>query len=119
MTCNNIFFQVFQGCGPPQLSRNKRSTGSQSPDGSSGSGSRSSHVPYEYDWKYSQKPYVRPTTAYGTSLDRLVRDIRQKVEVSKDFWKSMSHSVCNGIAAPLVDVGNCWNGLGKSRYGQV
>lgn len=105
--------KVFQGCGRPQLSRDKRSARSQPPDGSS---SRSSRVPYAHDWKYSQKPYVRPTTAYGTSLDRLVRDIRQKVQVSKDFWKSTSHSVCNGIAAPLVDVTNCWNGLGKSRY---
>ena len=108
-----VLLQVFQGCGQPQMSRNKRSASSQPSQGSS---SRSSRGPYEYDWKFSQKPYVRPTTAYGTSLDRLVRDIRQKVVVSKDFWKSMSHSVCNGIAAPLVDVTNCWNGLGKSRY---
>ena len=63
-----LWFQVYKGCGQPRLG--KRSAGSEinfegmkfDRGGSSGGGGG-----------------ARPTTAAGTSLDRLVRDIKQKV----------------------------------------
>lgn len=93
--------KIFQGCGQPQFGRKKRDT---NPD------------EYQFnDWKYDQQ-YVRPTTAAGTSLDRLVRDIKKKIEIAKDFWISLPHKICNEWAEPLYEEYNCWNGLGKSRY---
>ncbi|ELU17458.1 hypothetical protein CAPTEDRAFT_32704, partial [Capitella teleta] len=93
--------KVFTGCGRPNLGRKKRDA---SPEQSE-------------NWQYDRKnQYVRPTTAAGTSLDRLVRDIREKVQITKDFWKSIPHVICNDIAAPLEETHHCWNGMGKSRY---
>ncbi len=59
-------------------------------------------------WSLSQ--VVRPTTAAGTSLDRLVRDIKAKVEVAKGFWRDLPHAVCNAQAAPVDNAEQCWNG---------
>ena len=64
---------------------------------------------------YDQDQSVRPTTAAGTSLDRLVRDIKKKLEMAEDFWHSLPDSLCNEMAAPIDDEFNCWNGLGKSK----
>jgi len=93
--------KIFSGCGQPRLGRKKRS---------SDFGADYMNV------NDNQKSYLRPTTAAGTSLDRLVRDIKQKVHTSKDFWVGLSHQVCNDQAAAPYDDANCWNGLGKSRY---
>ena len=91
---------MFSGCGQPRLGRKKRDASNED----------------EYNsWKNNKKEYVRPTTAVGTSLDRLVRDIKSKVKVAKDFWKDLPHSVCNEIAAPITEEHNCWNGLARGR----
>ena len=66
--------------------------------------------------KHNQQQIVRPTTAAGTSLDRLVRDIKGKVEIAKDFWKDLPHSICNSEAAELNNSHNCWNGQNKAKY---
>ncbi|XP_074658464.1 glypican-6-like [Tubulanus polymorphus] len=96
--------KVFAGCGQPRLSgRRKRDTHEEYPFG---------------DWNYNNnKNYVRPTTAAGTSLDRLVRDIKGKVKMAKDFWANISYAVCDDpkIASKEKDDA-CWNGLGKAKY---
>jgi glypican 4 len=45
-------------------------------------------------------------------LDRLVKDIRQKVKDSKKFWSHLPYQACNNddIAAQPSNDGNCWNG---------
>lgn len=45
-------------------------------------------------------------------LDRIVRDIRQRVKDYKKFWSNLPHSVCsNEDIASSSDVdGMCWNG---------
>eukprot|EP00058_Branchiostoma_floridae_P007786 XP_002593274.1 hypothetical protein BRAFLDRAFT_59323 [Branchiostoma floridae] len=60
----------------------------------------------------------RPTTAAGTSLDRLVRDIRDKIELFREIWSRLPYSICNDekIAAPAGNDKNCWNGQFKGRY---
>ena len=68
-------------------------------------------------WKAPRRdPQARPTTALGTSLDRLVRDIKAKIRTAKDFWKDMPHTVCNEVAAPITEEHKCWNGLARGRY---
>ena len=99
-----FFFQVFAGCGQPRLGRKKRDASRNFDD---------------YTWndfsKNQRDPYVRPTTAAGTSLDRLVRDIKEKISVAKDFWKDLPHSLCNKLAAPQTNENHCWNGLTRSK----
>lgn len=100
-----MMLQVFAGCGQPRLGRKKRD---------------STHSFDDYGWndfrnKQGKDAYVRPTTAAGTSLDRLVRDIKEKISVAKDFWKDIPHSLCNELAAPLHNEHHCWNGLTRSK----
>lgn len=61
---------------------------------------------------------VRPTTAAGTSLDRLVKDIKEKVRVAKDFWVQLPYTVCNNdqIAAQPGNDSDCWNGKDRARF---
>lgn len=46
-------------------------------------------------------------------MDKLVKDIRQKVKDSKKFWSNLPFQICNheDFSVPPVGVeGNCWNG---------
>ncbi|XP_017040406.2 LOW QUALITY PROTEIN: glypican-6 [Drosophila ficusphila] len=51
-------------------------------------------------------------------LDKIVRDIRQRVKDYKKFWSNLPHSVCsNEDIASSSDVdGMCWNGHTIDRY---
>lgn len=61
---------------------------------------------------------VKPTTAAGTSLDRLVRDIKDKVNTAKDLWIQLPYLVCNEekIAAQPDKDDQCWNGQDRAKY---
>jgi glypican 4 len=46
-------------------------------------------------------------------LDRLVKDIRQKVKEFKKFWSNLPYQACNNdemMSAPPSSSANCWNG---------
>lgn len=51
-------------------------------------------------------------------LDRLVKDIRQRVKDSKRFWSNLPYMLCNNeeVAASPSSDGNCWNGHTVDRY---
>ncbi|XP_037939042.1 glypican-4-like isoform X2 [Teleopsis dalmanni] len=51
-------------------------------------------------------------------LDKLVRDIRQRVKDSKKFWSNLPHQICaNDEISSSSDVdGMCWNGHTIDRY---
>lgn len=50
-------------------------------------------------------------------LDKLVKDIRQKVRDSKKFWSNLPYQICNNeeFSAPSSSDANCWNGNGVDR----
>ncbi|CAO1419499.1 unnamed protein product [Diamesa hyperborea] len=54
-------------------------------------------------------------------LDKLVKDIRQKVKDSKKFWSNLPYQVCNNdeVAAPASNSDNCWNGKNVDRYAPI
>ncbi|XP_030595005.1 glypican-4 [Archocentrus centrarchus] len=96
--------KVFQGCGMPKTSttfRSKRSVKEST--------FTSRFRPYS--------PEARPTTAAGTSLDRLTNEVKKKLKHAKKFWSTLPETVCvvEGIAAG----DECWNGTAKSRYESV
>ena len=114
---------MFEGCGTPRLGKRDKRSPDPEPAAAAAGGDTPQSAASSYDeyavyggWKYEQKQYVRPTTAAGTSLDRLVRDIKSKVETARDFWKQLPHQLCNDLAAPIFDQSNCWNGQGVNRY---
>lgn len=46
-------------------------------------------------------------------MDKLVKDIRQKVKDSKKFWSNLPFQICNHEDFSVTTVGvegNCWNG---------
>ncbi|XP_055377169.1 glypican-6 [Condylostylus longicornis] len=50
-------------------------------------------------------------------LDKLVKDIREKVKESKKFWSNLAYHLCNNednVASPKDD--RCWNGTTVDRY---
>ncbi|XP_042905110.1 glypican-6 [Parasteatoda tepidariorum] len=63
---------------------------------------------------------VRPTTAAGTSIDRLVQSIKKKIKKTKNFWLQLSGFMCNNpqVAGDkkVLPQEECWNGLNKAKY---
>ncbi|OWF36477.1 glypican-6-like [Mizuhopecten yessoensis] len=80
-----------------------------------------SHQQYDYGRygspRKKQKNH-RPNTAAGTNLDRLVKDIKEKVKMAKDFWVQLPYAICNdeNLAAQAGNDEDCWNGQDRARY---
>ncbi|NXI44571.1 GPC6 protein, partial [Galbula dea] len=96
--------KVFQGCGQPKPAPALRSSRS---------------VPENFNTRFRPyNPEERPTTAAGTSLDRLVTDIKEKLKLSKKFWSTLPYTICKDervTAGPSIEE-DCWNGHAKARY---
>ncbi|XP_062480562.1 glypican-6 isoform X2 [Pezoporus occidentalis] len=96
--------KVFQGCGQPKPAPALRSSRS---------------VPENFNARFrTYNPEERPTTAAGTSLDRLVTDIKEKLKLSKKFWSTLPYTICKDeqvTAGPSIEE-DCWNGHTKARY---
>ncbi|KAM4554989.1 glypican-4 [Odontesthes bonariensis] len=96
--------KVFQGCGMPKPSVAFRSTRSVKETAFTGR-----FRPYS--------PDARPTTAAGTSLDRLTGEVKKKLKHAKKFWSTLPETVCAGERIAPGD--ECWNGTAKSSYQAV
>ncbi|XP_078250990.1 glypican-4-like [Rhinoraja longicauda] len=93
--------KVFQGCGKPKSVSGSRLTRSVS------DGFNPRFRPYS--------PEERPTTAAGTSLDRLVTDVKEKLKNAKKFWSSLPYNMCsNSSSAAGLQEDACWNGNNSS-----
>ncbi|XP_013878739.1 glypican-6 isoform X1 [Austrofundulus limnaeus] len=109
-----VSYRVFQGCGQPKPAGITRSTRGVSDVFST------RFRPYN--------PEEPPTTAAGTSLDRLrivwrtmqhsVVDIKEKLKLSKKFWSNLPEAMCleDGVTAGNASEEECWNGHTKGRY---
>jgi glypican 4 len=52
-----------------------------------------------------------------SALDKLVKEIRQKVKDTKKFWSNLPSATCiNDDVAPAGSSDNCWNGQAINRY---
>ncbi|XP_069799289.1 glypican-4 isoform X2 [Dendropsophus ebraccatus] len=100
---NQVSQKVFQGCGQPKPLPPSRVSRSVS----------DSNINHRFR---SYSPEERPTTAAGTSLDRLVSDVKQKLKASKKFWSSLPNNICKNNWTSGINEDECWNGSEKSRY---
>ncbi|KAL3993110.1 hypothetical protein ACER0C_010384 [Sarotherodon galilaeus] len=94
--------KVFQGCGQPKPS---------------GIGRSARGISDVFSGRF--RPYTpeeRPTTAAGTSLDRLVIDIKEKLKESKRFWSNLPDDICAKGKLTEPDEEQCWNSHTKGRY---
>uniref|UniRef100_A0A8C2YVQ2 Glypican 6a n=1 Tax=Cyclopterus lumpus TaxID=8103 RepID=A0A8C2YVQ2_CYCLU len=104
--------KVFQECGQPKPSGIGRSARGISDVFSS------RFRPYT--------PREMPTTAAGTSIDRLrvvwrtmqhsVIDIKNKLKESKRFWSNLPDDICAKGKLTESDDDQCWNSHTKGRY---
>ncbi|KAF3832765.1 hypothetical protein F7725_026430 [Dissostichus mawsoni] len=98
----NRVAKVFQGCGQPKQS---------------GVGRSARGISDVFSGRF--RPYTpeeRPTTAAGTSLDRLVIDIKEKLKESKRFWSNLPDDICAKGKLTESDEDQCWNSHTKGRY---
>uniref|UniRef100_A0A8C0ZLE0 Glypican-6 n=1 Tax=Castor canadensis TaxID=51338 RepID=A0A8C0ZLE0_CASCN len=96
--------KVFQGCGQPKPAPALRSARS---------------APENFNTRFRPyNPEERPTTAAGTSLDRLVTDIKEKLKLSKKVWSALPYTICKDerVTAGTSNEEDCWNGHSKARY---
>uniref|UniRef100_A0A5F9CT45 Glypican 6 n=1 Tax=Oryctolagus cuniculus TaxID=9986 RepID=A0A5F9CT45_RABIT len=96
--------KVFQGCGQPKPAPALRSARS---------------APENFNTRFRPyNPEERPTTAAGTSLDRLVTDIKEKLKLSKKVWSALPYTICkdDSVTAGTSNEEECWNGHSKARY---
>ncbi|XP_037346135.2 glypican-6a isoform X2 [Pungitius pungitius] len=94
--------KVFQGCGQPKAS---------------GIGRSARGISDVFSARF--RPYTpeeRPTTAAGTSLDRLLIDIKEKLKESKRFWSNLPDDICAKGKFTESDEDQCWNSHTKGRY---
>ncbi|XP_078544685.1 glypican-4 [Lissotriton helveticus] len=101
--------KVFQGCGQPKLAP-------PSPEGPGRSARSVSEAGFSARFR-PYNPEERPTTAAGTSLDRLVTDVKEKLKAARKFWSSLPSKICSHeMTAGDAEEDACWNGSAKSRY---
>lgn len=106
--------KIFKGCGQPRMNPNPRRHKRE--DGSS------HYEDYAFGRDFMKKGNKnsgerQQITAAGTNLDRLVRDIKEKVQQAKDFWVQLPYTICNGDIAAQPDLDeDCWNGQDRARY---
>ncbi|XP_067298326.1 glypican-6a isoform X1 [Pseudorasbora parva] len=104
--------KIFQGCGHPKQA---------------GIGRSARGISDVFSSRFRQlNPEERPTTAAGTSLDRLrivwrtmqhsVIDIKEKLKESKKFWSTLPDGICAEDKVTDPDEEQCWNSHTKGRY---
>nr|XP_031837898.1 glypican-4 [Nomia melanderi] len=103
-TGQDVSQRVFAGCGRPILGRRRRR--------------RSDNRELELEsLNFDQEtlPEERGTTV--ASLDKLVKEIRQRVRDSRQFWVYLPYQLCNdGLVVPPSNTKECWNGTHVDKY---
>ncbi|XP_046521961.1 glypican-2 [Equus quagga] len=99
--------QVFQECGnpPPAPARARRAPAPREEVGRL--------------WTGAAAEEERPTTAAGTSLPRLVWELRERLGRLRGFWAGLPLTVCGDprMAADISqEAAPCWTGAGRGRY---
>ncbi|XP_011057101.1 PREDICTED: glypican-6 [Acromyrmex echinatior] len=92
--------RVFTGCGRPVLGRRKR---------------RDNRELEMESLNFDQE--TSPEDDSATSLEKLVKEIRQRVRDSRQFWVYLPYRMCNdGLVVPPSNTKECWNGTHVDKY---
>lgn len=53
----------------------------------------------------------------SVSLDKLVKEIKQRIRDSRQFWLYLPYKLCNdGLVVPPSNTNDCWNGTHVDKY---
>lgn len=92
---HDVSQRVFTGCGRPVLGRRRRDNRELELES------------LNFDQETSTDDHA-PTAAI---LDKLVKEIRQRVRDSRQFWVYLPYKLCNdGLVVPPSNTKECWNG---------
>lgn len=88
--------RVFSGCGKPILGKRRR---------------RDNRELQLESLNFNQASSAEDRAPTAAMLDKLVKEIRQKIRDSKQFWVYLPYQLCNnGLVVPLSNTKECWNG---------
>lgn len=98
---HDVSQRVFTGCGRPVLGRRRRDNRELELES------------LNFDQETSTDDHA-PTAAI---LDKLVKEIRQRVRDSRQFWVYLPYKLCNdGLVVPPSNTKECWNGTHVDKY---
>lgn len=94
---NDVSQRVYSGCGRPTLGRRRRRRGTR-----------------EFDMEslnFDQDMNTEDHSVSAAMLEKLVKEIRQRIRDSRQFWVYLPYMLCNeGLVVPPSNTKKCWNG---------
>ncbi|KAF5299389.1 hypothetical protein FQR65_LT09430 [Abscondita terminalis] len=51
-----------------------------------------------------------------SALKKLIKDVKQRVKDSRQFWSQLPYQFCNNEAAPPSFIESCWNGTSLGKF---
>lgn len=103
---SDVSQRVFTGCGRPVLGRRRRTT--------SWNDNHEIDELKTFNFHKEKKSMTENDEEHSSSaiiLDKLVKEIKQRVRDSKQFWLYLPYKLCNNGITILSSHGNrCWNG---------
>lgn len=99
---NDVSQRVFTGCGRPVLGRRRR---------------RDNRELELESLNFDQETSTDDRASTGATLDKLVKETRQRVRDSKQFWVYLPYKLCNdGLVVPPSNTKECWNGTHVDKW---
>lgn len=99
---HDVSQRVFTGCGRPMLGRRRR---------------RDNRELELESLNFEQETLTEDRSSTAAILDKLVKEIRQRVRDLKQFWIYLPYRLCNeGLVVPPSNTKECWNGTHVDKY---
>ncbi|XP_047366868.1 glypican-6 isoform X2 [Vespa velutina] len=99
---SDVSQRIFTGCGRPVLGRRRR---------------RDNRELELESLNFDQETSAEDRSSTAAILDKLVKEIRQRVRDSRQFWVYLPYQLCNdGLVQPPSNTKECWNGTHVDKY---
>ncbi|XP_029041498.1 glypican-4 [Osmia bicornis bicornis] len=99
---HDVSQRVFTGCGRPVLGRRRR---------------RDNRELELESLNFDQDTLTEDRASTAAILDKLVKETRQRVRDSRQFWVLLPYKLCNdGLVVPPSNTKECWNGTHVDKY---
>ncbi|XP_072764642.1 glypican-6 isoform X2 [Anoplolepis gracilipes] len=99
---HDVSQRVFTGCGRPMLGRRRR---------------RDNRELELESLNFEQETLTEDRSSTTAILDKLVKEIRQRVRDLRQFWVYLPYRLCNeGLVVPPSNTKECWNGTHVDKY---
>lgn len=107
---SDVSTRVFTGCGRPVLGRRRRMA--------SWRNNQEIEELKSFHFKKDKEILMENDEEHSSSaiiLDKLVKEIKQRVRDSKQFWLYLPYKLCSNVLSVTTDNNLCWNGTHIDR----